>query len=168
MRRVSLRRLLSPWHRRAYFLAKAEGGVTPYMIERLCAAIDRDPDELYGVGFQDAPIVLPPADQPDEPRLDAAPLVEAIEARIRRRVEGDVLAPDMARGEAMAALFGSADALKRTFYRARECDSMTLETAEQLCDGFGWHPRMIWGDAYDAAALVGLDENTDLWEGAAA
>jgi hypothetical protein len=164
-RRVSLRRLLAPWHLRAYYLAKAEGEITPYMVERLCAAINRDPDELYGRGFQDAPIELASADEWGKPHLDVAPLVEIIEARLQRLTERLALLPGPARPrtEAIRQVFGDDAALLKTYQRARARGWVLLETAERCCDAFGWHPREIWGDRYDEAVFAGCEENYDPW-----
>ncbi len=171
-RGVGLRRFLSSWQVRAYFLAKAEGTVTPYMIGRLCAAIGRCPQELYGDDLQEVPEVpeVPehvPVRRPA--KLSADSLVSVIEARLRRFVEGmtPLTDPGTARGEAMQAVFGEDEGLKRAFYRARRRGWVLLEVAERFCDAFGWHPREIWADVYDAAALAGLPEDFDPWEGAA-
>ena len=42
-----------------------------------------------------------------------------------------------------------------------------LRTAERLCDAFGWHPRELYGDAYDRAALAGCPPDYDPWHGVA-
>jgi hypothetical protein len=178
VRGIGVRRLLPPTRLRAYRLAKVEGSLTPYQVKRLCAAIDRCPREVYGDAYNEAVASVeleevaapPPVPSLDEGAgsaafqwLPASPLVEVIEARIQRHVDGCVLAPDMARGEAMATLFGADGALKQAFSRARERDLMTLEAAEQLCDGLGWHPRMIWADAYDAVVFEGMPADFDPW-----
>ena len=75
-------------------------------------------------------------------RLPAAPLVEAITQRAdRRRIPMEHLLPS--------------SSSSRAFYRARQHGTVTLRTAEQLCDSFGWHPRELWGDAYDTAVWSG-------------
>jgi hypothetical protein len=170
-RGVAWDRLLSAWQLRAYYLAKAEGEVTSYMVRQLCAAIGRDPREVYGSGLPEEAAAVPVsvvvvADQ----RLPSLPLVEAIEARVRRVVAGLVPLTDRrtARGEAVREVFGEAGALLRAFQRARRCGWVTLEAAEALCDAFGWHPRELWGEAYDAAALAGCEPDFDPWEGMAA
>ncbi len=58
--------------------------------------------------------------------------------------------------------------VERAFYRARQRGWVTLRAAELVCDHFGWHPYQIWGERYDAAALVGLPADFDVWEGVAA
>jgi hypothetical protein len=166
---IGLRRMLSSWQVRAYFLAKAEGTVTPYMIGRLCAVIGRCPHELYGDDLQEIPEAPEPAPVRRPAKLSADPLVRVIEARLRRFVEGMTPLTDLgaARGEAMQAVFGEDEGLKRAFYRARRRGWVLLEVAERFCDAFGWHPREIWGDAYDAAAFAGLPADFDAWEGVA-
>jgi hypothetical protein len=54
VRGIGLRRFLSSWQVRAYRLAKAEGTVTLYMVGRLCAAIGRCPQEVYGDAYDEA------------------------------------------------------------------------------------------------------------------
>jgi hypothetical protein len=91
--------------------------------------------------------------------LPAAPLLAAIEqhpqiGRLRR---------------------GWTDRLRRyagdagwaAYQRGRAKGRMTLEAIEDLCDVFGWHPRQVYGDAYDAAALAGRPANFDPWKGVA-
>jgi len=76
-------------------------------------------------------------------RLPAAPLVEAITQRAdRRRIPMEHLLPPSSAGA-------------RAFYRARQRGTVTLRAAEQLCEEFGWHPRELWGDAYDTAVWSG-------------
>jgi hypothetical protein len=168
-RGVTWGQLLSSWQLRAYYLAKAEGEVTPYMVRQLCAAIGQDPDELYADGLPRVSAEPAPEACPADRCLPAAPLVEAVEARLRRIAAGlaPLTDPGAARGEAVRAVFGTAEAIKRAFYRARRGGWLTLECAEQLCDYFGWHPYQLWGDAYDAAALAGTAEDFNPWEGVA-
>jgi hypothetical protein len=169
-RGVTWDRMLSAWQLRAYYLAKAEGEVTPYMVRQLCAAIGRDPREVYRSGLPEEAAAVPDwvavvADQ----RLPSTPLVEAIEARVRRVVAGLVPLTDRrtARGEAVRAVFGEAGALLKAFQRARRCGWVTLGAAEALCDHFGWHPYQLWGEAYDAATMAGVPAGFDVWEGVA-
>lgn len=72
-------------------------------------------------------------------RLDAGPLVDAINERARRR------------RVPLERLLPVDSAELRAYWRARQRGTVTLKTAEQLCDEFGWHPRELWGDAYDTA-----------------
>ena len=44
---------------------------------------------------------------------------------------------------------------------------VSLTTVERLCDAFGWHPRELYGDAYDRAALAGRGPDFDPWRGVA-
>jgi hypothetical protein len=42
---------------------------------------------------------------------------------------------------------------------------VSLAAMERLCDAFGWHPRELYGDAYDHAALAGRGPDFDPWRG---
>jgi hypothetical protein len=44
---------------------------------------------------------------------------------------------------------------------------VSLTTLERLCDAFGWHPRELYGDAYDRAAFAGCSPSFDPWKGIA-
>jgi hypothetical protein len=44
---------------------------------------------------------------------------------------------------------------------------VSLLALERLCDAFGWHPRELYGDAYDRAALAGCPPDHDPWTGVA-
>lgn len=37
----------------------------------------------------------------------------------------------------------------RAYYRAARDGIVGLRVAEDFCEDFGWHARMLWGDAYD-------------------
>jgi hypothetical protein len=55
-----------------------------------------------------------------------------------------------------------------TAYRQAARDGLvSLTTLEQLCDAFGWHPRELYGDAYDRAAFAGRSSRFDPWKGIA-
>lgn len=74
-------------------------------------------------------------------RLPAAPLVEAIRARAERR------------GVPLIVLLEGNYAWERTLTRAARHGRVGLELAEELCERvLGWHARMLYGDAWDAAA----------------
>jgi hypothetical protein len=76
----------------------------------------------------------------DRHPLPAAPLLEAVRGYARRRQQ-------------------PLDALMRPWLlqalrRAERDGQVTLLTGERVCDEvLGWHPRMVWGDLYDAIAL---------------
>jgi hypothetical protein len=55
----------------------------------------------------------------------------------------------------------------RAYERAQQEGSLTLYRVERFCDLFGWHPRELYGDAYDAAALAGCPADFDPWAGVA-
>ena len=55
----------------------------------------------------------------------------------------------------------------RAYERAQREGSLTLRRVERFCDRFGWHPRELYGDAYDAAALAGCPADFDPWAGVA-
>ena len=53
-------------------------------------------------------------------------------------------------------------------YRQAARDGLVSLTAlERLCDAFGWHPRELYGDAYDQAAFAGRSARFDPWKGIA-
>jgi hypothetical protein len=54
----------------------------------------------------------------------------------------------------------------RAYERARHDGWLMLQGIEQLCDRFGWHPRELYGDAYDTAAFQGHPGHLDPWAGA--
>jgi hypothetical protein len=72
----------------------------------------------------------------DRRRLPAAPLVDAVRGYARRRQQ-------------------PLDALMRprllqALQHAARAGEVTVLTGERICDEvLGWHPRMVWGDAYD-------------------
>jgi hypothetical protein len=95
-------------------------------------------------------------------RLPAAPLLAAIAERVKVRsylMEGPY--PD--RVQAIEALLPEAPA--RAYYRAVAEGSLTVQAVEQFCDLFGWHPRELYGDAYDRAAFAGMPADFDPWDG---
>jgi hypothetical protein len=73
----------------------------------------------------------------DRRRLPAAPLVDAVRGYARRRQQ-------------------PLDALMRprllqALQQAGRAGEVTVLTGEQVCDEvLGWHPRMVWGEQYDA------------------
>jgi hypothetical protein len=76
----------------------------------------------------------------DHHRLPAAPLLRVIQQRawLRRRSLRELLGPE---------LFGA-------YGNAHSSGSISLVTLERFCDEvLGWHPRMIYGQAYDEATL---------------
>lgn len=152
---TSRKRLLGSNGRTAYPRVRAEGTVTARMAAQLCAALGLDPRELYGAAYDAA--LRPPSRRTirkqSRARLDAGPLVAAIEARCRRR-----------RIEPWRYLQPSQH---RAYERAKRDGTITLQALEQLCDALGWHPRELYGDAYDAAALAGCPAGYDPWKGAA-
>jgi hypothetical protein len=92
-------------------------------------------------------------------RLPAAPLVAAVErhpaiAKPRRGWKARL------RRHAGKAGVGA-------YQRAARDGWVGLRTAERLCDAFGWHPRELYGDAYDRAALAGRPPDFDPWKGVA-
>ncbi len=173
-RGVAIRRFLTPALLSARKLAMAEGSLTAFQVQRLCAAINRCPHQVYGAAYNAAVSTNDAGTQvlvvrPDHQRLPSAPLVEAIQARLRRHTEGSVplTEPGPARVEAVREVFGDDQGLLKAFQRARLRGWVRLRAAEQLCGHFGWHPRELWGDRYDAAALAGLPEDFDPWQGVA-
>jgi DNA-binding transcriptional ArsR family regulator len=81
--------------------------------------------------------------------LPAAPLVERVEAAATTR------------GVSIRSLFIGQSGLAQAFYRAKADGKVTLLVAERFCDEFGWHGRMLWGDAYDRLACQ-VDRQTIL------
>jgi hypothetical protein len=53
------------------------------------------------------------------------------------------------------------------YQRAARDGWVGLPALERLCDAFGWHPRELYGDAYDCAALAGRPPDFDPWKGVA-
>jgi hypothetical protein len=161
-RGVGVRALLKGWELRAYLLAKAEGSVTAYMAARLCVAIGRRPQVVYGAAYEEtmATSLGPPRPKPpvgpSRQHLPAAPLLEAIEVR-RRTLEARLL----------PLIDEDDDTVQRAFYQARRRGWVRLQAAELLCDYFGWHPYQIWGEAYDRAAFAGKPADFDVWDGIA-
>jgi hypothetical protein len=82
-----------------------------------------------------------PADHgADHHRLAAAPLLHAIQqrARLRRQSLRELLGPE---------LFGA-------YGNAHTSGTISLVTLERFCDEIlGWHPRMLYGEAYDQATV---------------
>ena len=70
-------------------------------------------------------------------RLDAAPLVAAIQTRCHYRQQSPW------------RLFDKDTVLAHTYDRALREGTVTLHAVEQLCDALGWHPRELYGDTYD-------------------
>jgi hypothetical protein len=82
-----------------------------------------------------------PAQGADRNRLPAAPVLQAIQqrARLRRQSLGQLLGPEL------FSAYGNAQA----------AGTVSLVTLEQLCDEvLGWHPRMLYSDAYDQATIA--------------
>ncbi len=77
-------------------------------------------------------------------RLPAAPLLAAIGSLAHRRhLPVDELLSLGAEGRNPWPL--------RAVRDAEAAGEVTVRTAERLCDlVLGWHPRMVWGDLYDA------------------
>jgi hypothetical protein len=155
-RGVVVRKLFGPTDLRAYRVAKAQGTLTVPMARRLCRALRCRQADVYGSALR--PRRRRPkrrVPQPFEMRLDATPLVDAIDGRIRTIIRGlgPMTDPTTARREALYRVFGGDGTLKRAYFRARESPVITLAAAERLCDALEWHPREIWGDTYDRAAF---------------
>jgi hypothetical protein len=149
---VSRNRLLGP-ARHLYERALHEGAVTVRAARSLCERLDLDPERLWGSDYTAALAIRP--HRPNDPqrfvRLDAAPLVAAIDRAVRTR------------GISAYKLLGDAGAAN-AYENAKARSTITLTVAEELCDRLGWHPRELWGDAYDAAAFVGYSADFDPWE----
>jgi hypothetical protein len=74
-------------------------------------------------------------------RLPAAPLVDAVSgyARRRQRPLDALMRPRLLQALQQAARAGE----------------VTVLTGERLCDEvLGWHPRMLYGEAYDQATIA--------------
>jgi hypothetical protein len=83
----------------------------------------------------------------DHHRLPAAPLLGVIQqrARLRRQSLRELLGPE---------LFGA-------YGNAHTSGSISLVTLERFCDEvLGWHPRMVYGEAYDEATLPPSPKDT--------
>ncbi len=70
-------------------------------------------------------------------RLPAGPLLEAVDAYAARRRQPVEELLD--------------DALPDRLRDAARSGTVTVGAAERCCDALGWHPRMLWGQAYDQA-----------------
>jgi hypothetical protein len=92
-------------------------------------------------------------------RLPAAPLVAAID---RHPAIGKPHRGWKTRLRRYAGTSGLA-----AYRRAAQEGSVTLRSLEMLCDRFGWHPRELYGDAYDQAAFAGRSPRFDPWKGIA-
>jgi hypothetical protein len=92
-------------------------------------------------------------------RLPAAPLVAAIE---RHPAIGK---PRRGWKSRLRQYVGSGGAAA---YRQAVRDGwVSLTAVERLCDRFGWHPRELYGDAYDRAAFAGRSPDFDPWQAVA-
>jgi hypothetical protein len=81
------------------------------------------------------------ADDIGRTRLPATPLLAAIRhrARLRRQSLRELLGPE---------LFG-------VYGNAHTSGTISLLTLERFCDEIlGWHPRMLYDDAYDKATVA--------------
>jgi hypothetical protein len=74
-------------------------------------------------------------------RLPAAPLLAVLHAHARRHQLLEELVDD--------ADHSPNPWLLQALRRAEASGQVTVRAGEQLCDLLGWHPRMVWGDAYD-------------------
>jgi len=79
----------------------------------------------------------------DHRGLPAAPLIEMVHSAARRRQQP------------LEDLLGGVDGprnpwLLAALRQAETSGAVTVLTGEQVCDVLGWHPRMVWGDTYDA------------------
>jgi hypothetical protein len=92
-------------------------------------------------------------------RLPAAPLLAAIE---RHPAIGKPRRSWKTRLRQQAGKGGA-----EAYRRAARDGWVSLTVLERLCDAFGWHPRELYGDAYDRAALTGRPPDFDPWEGVA-
>ncbi len=82
-----------------------------------------------------------PARGADHHRLPSAPLLAAVRrhADMRHLSLRELLGPD---------LFGA-------YGNAQQAGTVSLLVLERFCDEvLGWHPRMLYGDAYDCAAFA--------------
>jgi hypothetical protein len=85
-----------------------------------------------------------PTGSADRNRLPSGPLLEAIRrfARLRRESLREFLGPE----------------LFVAYNNAHADGTVNLVTLERFCDEvLGWHPRMLYGDAYDEAAFRAPD-----------
>jgi hypothetical protein len=81
-----------------------------------------------------------PAVGADRNRLPSGPLLEAIRrlAHLRHQSLRELLGPE----------------LFVAYNNAHAAGTVNLITLERFCDEIlGWHPRMLYGDAYDQAAF---------------
>jgi hypothetical protein len=152
---ITRNRLLGP-SRHLYERALHEGNVTLHGARNLCERLDLDPAEVWPDDYAAAASIRPHRynDPQRYVHLDAAPLLAAIERTARDR------------GISAYALLDDT-AARRRYEDARTRGTVTLVVAEGLCDRLGWHPRELWGDAWDAAALAGRPADYDPWEGVA-
>jgi hypothetical protein len=159
-RRVTLRRLLGPNELRNLMRIR-DGGVTAHVGAQLCDAIGRHPHDLWGTEAYEAarPAWGPGPDSHSTIHLPAAPLLAAIE-------EHPTIGKPR-RGWSERLIERTGEGGLRAYERARRQGSLTLHAIEQFCDLLGWHPREVYGDAYDAAALAGCPAGFDPWEGIA-
>jgi hypothetical protein len=76
----------------------------------------------------------------DRRALPAAPLVDAVRGYARRRQQPlDALMRPW---------------LLRAIQQAEHAGEVTVLTGERVCDEvLGWHPRMVWGELYDATVI---------------
>jgi hypothetical protein len=82
-----------------------------------------------------------PARGADTNRLSSAPLLAAVRRHAKRRhlPLRDLLGPEL------FALYGN----------VHQAGTVSLLVLERFCDEvLGWHPRMLYGDAYDRAAFT--------------
>ena len=87
----------------------------------------------------------------DHRRLPAAPLLQVVHSTARRRQQPleDLLGEEEG---------GSRNPwLQQALRRAEASGQVTVLTGEHLCDLVGWHPRMVWGDVYDATIADGTE-----------
>ena len=92
-------------------------------------------------------------------RLPAAPLLAAID---RHPAIGTPRRGWKARLCRHAGKGGAA-----AYARAAWDGWVSLIVLEHLYDRFGWHPRELYGDAYDHAALAGQPPDYDPWQAVA-
>jgi len=93
-------------------------------------------------------------------RLPAGPLLAAIDRHpaVRKPESGWEKRLRLRAGKAAASVYRDT---------AAGDGWVTLRAVERLCDAFGWHPRQVYGDAYDHAAFAGRPPNFDPWQGVA-
>lgn len=99
----------------------------------------KDPGQM-AVPEQQADEHQEPARGADRNRLPSDPVLKAVRrlARLRRQSLRQLLGPD----------------LFVAYCNARVAGTVNLVTLERFCDEvLGWHPRMLYGDAYDEAAF---------------